>query len=83
MVVLLPVVAFALAWLFSGKIPFVVSTREWGTWFFIGPLLGLTGIAGLVCTIKVLVRKGFRALAIAALVPNPLMLLIAWAGLFR
>ena len=75
--------AFALAWLFSGKIPFAVSTREGGTWFFIGPLLGLTGIAGLVCTIKVLVRKGFRALAIAALVPNPLMLLIAWAGLFR
>ena len=49
---------------------------------FIEPLLGLTGIAGLVCAIKALLRKGFRALAIAALVPNPLMLLIAWAGLF-
>ena len=80
--VALPVGAFVLAWLIAGKIPFSVPSREWGTWFFIGPLMGIAGIAGFVFVCKAFVRKKLRSLAIAGLVLNPTVVLIAWAGLF-
>jgi hypothetical protein len=79
---LLPLAAFALAWLIAGKIPLAVPAREWGTWFFIGPLLGITGIIGLVFAGKAFARGGQRTLAVAGLILNTVVILIAWAGLF-
>lgn len=81
-VLLLPLAAFALAWVIAGKIPIAVSTQEWGTWFFIGPLLGIAGIAGIVFACMALVRGDQRTLAAAAFILNAVALLIAWAGLF-
>jgi hypothetical protein len=78
---LIPFAAFALAWFIAGRIPFAVPTREWGTWFFMGPLLGLGGIAGLVFTFKAFAR-GSRTAAVAGLILNTVLVLIAWAGLF-
>ena len=80
--VALPVGAFALAWVVAGKIPFSVPTSHWGTWFFIGPLMGIAGIAGFVFVCLAVVRKKLRALAIVGLVLNPVVVLTAWAGLF-
>ena len=78
----LPLAAFALAWMIAGKIPLAVSTREWGTWFIIGPLLGIAGIVGVIFAGKALTRGGQRTLAVAAFILNVVALLIAWAGLF-
>jgi hypothetical protein len=78
----LPLAAFALAWMIAGKIPLAVPTREWGTWFFIGPLLGIAGIAGLVFAGKAFIRRGQRTLTVAAFILNVVAILIAWAGLF-
>ena len=80
--VALPIAAFALASLIAGKIPLSVPTREWGNWIFIGPLLGISGIIGLVFAFKAFVRGGQRTLAVAAVILNAVILLIAWAGLF-
>jgi ACR3 family arsenite efflux pump ArsB len=77
----LPLTAFALAWLIAGKIPFAVPTREWGTWFFIGPLMGLGGFAGMLFTFQAFGR-GSRTAAVAGLILNAVLLLVAWAGLF-
>lgn len=79
---LLPLAAFALAWLIAGKIPLAVPTREWGTWFFIGPLLGIAGVAGMVFCCKAFARGGFRTLVVAGFILNAVVVLIAWAGLF-
>ena len=78
----LPLAAFVLAWLIAGKIPFALPTREWGTWFFIGPLLGIAGCAGLFFAGKAFLRGGQRTLAVAASIVNVVAILIAWAGLF-
>jgi hypothetical protein len=78
----LPLAAFALAWGIAGKIPLAVPPREWGTWFFIGPLLGIAGIAGLVFAGKAFIRRGQRTLTVAAFILNAVAILIAWAGLF-
>jgi hypothetical protein len=78
----LPLAAFALAWVIAGKIPLAVPTREWGTWFVIGPLLGIAGIVGVIFACKALTRGGQRTLAVAAFILNVVALLIAWAGLF-
>jgi len=80
--VALPVAAFALAWIIAAKIPFAVPTREWGTWFVIGPLLGLAGITGLVFVFRAFTRGGQRTLAVAGVILNALVILTAWAGLF-
>ena len=80
--VALPVSAFALSWAYAGKIPFAIPTREWGTWFVIGPLMAIAGIAGFVFVCKAFVRKKLRSLAVAGLVLNPVVVLTAWAGLF-
>ena len=80
--VVLPLVAFALAWVIAGKIPLAVPTREWGTWFVIGPLLGAAGIIGLVFVCKAFARGGQRTLAVAAFLLTGVVILIAWAGLF-
>jgi hypothetical protein len=77
----LPLAAFAFAWLIAGRIPLAVSTREWGTWFFIGPLMGAGGLAGFALALSALAR-GSRAAAVGALVLNAVLVLIAWAGLF-
>jgi len=45
---LLPLLAFALSWMIAGKIPMAVAKAEWGTWFMMGALLGVAGVAGLV-----------------------------------
>lgn len=79
---LLPLAAFAVSWLYAGKIPMAVPKAEWGTWFFIGVLMGVAGIVGLVLAVKALLRGGYRSLAVAALVLNLAVVLIAWAGLF-
>lgn len=79
---LLPSGAFALSWLYAGKIPMAVPKAEWGTWFVIGALMGVAGLAGLVFAGKALARDGYRSLAVAALVLNLAVVLIAWAGLF-
>lgn len=79
---LLPLGAFAIAWLYAGKIPMAVPKAEWGTWFVIGALMGVAGIVGLVFAFKALARGGYRSLAVAALVLNIAVVLIAWAGLF-
>jgi ACR3 family arsenite efflux pump ArsB len=78
---LIPLAAFALAWFIAGRIPLAVPGREWGTWFFIGPLLGLGGIAGLVFAFKAFAR-GSRTAAVAGFILNSVLVLIAWAGLF-
>ena len=78
----MPLAAFVLAWLIAGKIPFAVPTREWGTWFLIGPLLGIAGFAGLFFACKAFLRRGQRTLAVAAFILNVVAILIAWAGLF-
>ncbi len=78
----LPLAAFALAWIIAGKIPLAVPVREWGTWIVIGPLLGIAGIVGLVFACKAFSRGGQRTLAVAAFILNIVALLIAWAGLF-
>ena len=78
---LIPLAAFALAWFIAGKIPLAVPSREWGTWFFIGPLMSLSGIAGLVFAFKAFVR-GSRIAAVAGFILNSVLVLIAWAGLF-
>ena len=80
--VALPASAFALSWIYAGKIPFAIPTREWGTWFVIGPLMGAAGIAGFVFVCKAFVHKKLRSLAVAGLVLNPVVVLTAWAGLF-
>jgi hypothetical protein len=80
--VVLPLAAFALSWLIAGKIPLAVPTREWGTWFYIGPLLGVSGIVGLVCAVKAFARGGQRTLGVAGFLLNAMAVLIAWAGLF-
>lgn len=79
---LLPLAAFALAWAIAGTIPMAVPKAQWGTWFAIGALMGATGIAGLVFTVKAFLRGGYRSLVAAALVLNLVVMLIAWAGLF-
>lgn len=79
--VLAPLAAFALAWLFAGRIPLAVPAREWGTWFFIGPIMGFGGIIGLVFAFKAFAR-GSRTAAVAAFILNAVLVLIAWAGLF-
>ena len=78
----LPLAAFALAWIIAGKVPMAVPKAEWGTWFVIGGLLGVAGIAGFAIGCKALMRGGYRSMAIAALVLNLVIVLIAWAGLF-
>jgi ACR3 family arsenite efflux pump ArsB len=78
---LIPLAAFALSWLIAGRIPFAVPTREWGTWFFMGPLLGVGGIAGMVLTFKAFAR-GSRTAAVAGFILNAVLMLTAWAGLF-
>lgn len=80
--VALPVAAFLLAWVIAGKIPFAVPVREWGTWFVIGTLLCVAGLAGLVCALRAFTREGWRGIAAAGLVLGLLAMLIAWAGLF-
>jgi hypothetical protein len=80
--VVLPVAAFALAWLIAGKFPLAVPVREWGTWFVIGTLLCVAGLAGLVCAFRAFMRKGWRGVAAAGLVLSLMAMLIAWAGLF-
>jgi hypothetical protein len=79
---LLPLFAFALAWAYAGKIPMAVAKAEWGTWFVMGALLGVAGIAGLALVIKAFTRSGYRSMAVAALVLNLVVVLIAWAGVF-
>jgi ACR3 family arsenite efflux pump ArsB len=78
---LIPLAAFALSWLIAGRIPFAVPTREWGTWFFMGLLLGVGGIAGMVLTFKAFAR-GSRTAAVAGFILNAVLMLTAWAGLF-
>jgi len=78
---MIPLAAFALSWVIAGRIPFAVPTREWGTWFFIGPIMGLGGIIGLVFAFKAFAR-GSRTAAVAAFILNAVLVLIAWAGLF-
>jgi ACR3 family arsenite efflux pump ArsB len=78
---LIPLAAFALSWLIAGRIPFAVPTREWGTWFFMGPLLGVGGIAGMAFTFKAFAR-GSRTAAVAGFILNAVLMLTAWAGLF-
>lgn len=79
---LLPLGAFAAAWAYAGKIPMAVPKAEWGTWFVIGALMGIAGIAGFVFAFKALMRGGYRSMAVASLVLNLAVVLIAWAGLF-
>ena len=79
---LLPLLAFALSWMIAGKIPMAVAKAEWGTWFMMGALLGVAGVAGLVFCVRAFVRSGYRGMAIAAGVLNIVVLLIAWAGVF-
>ena len=79
--VLVPLAAFAIAWFIAGRIPLAVPTREWGTWFFIGPIMGFGGIIGLVFAFKAFAR-GSRSAAVAAFILNAVLVLIAWAGLF-
>jgi hypothetical protein len=71
-----------MAWMIAGKIPMAVAKAEWGKWFVIGTLLGLSGIAGLVFAVKAFIRRGYRGMAIAACILNIVVILIAWAGLF-
>ena len=78
---LIPLAAFAAAWLIAGRIPFAVPTREWGTWFFIGPIMGFGGAIGLVFAFKAFAR-GSRTAAVAAFILNVVLVLVAWAGLF-
>jgi ACR3 family arsenite efflux pump ArsB len=78
---LIPLAAFALAWFIAGRIPFAVPAREWGTWFFMGPLLGAGGIAGMVFAFKAFAR-GSRTAAVAGFILNAVLVLMAWAGLF-
>lgn len=80
--VVLPLTAFAIAWAIAGKIPMAVPKAEWGTWFVIGALMGVAGIAGLVFTFKAFARGGHRSLSVAGLLLNLVLLLIAWAGVF-
>lgn len=49
----------------AGKMPLAVSKAEWGIWFFIGPLLGIAGIAGMVFACKAFARRGQRTLTVA------------------
>ena len=79
--VLIPLAAFALAWVIAGRIPLAVPTREWGTWFFMGPILGFGGIVGLVFAFKAFTR-GSRTAAVAGFILNAVIVLIAWAGIF-
>lgn len=79
--VLIPLAAFALAWIVAGRIPLAVPTREWGTWFFMGPILGFGGILGLVFAFKAFGR-GSRTAAVAGFILNAVIVLIAWAGVF-
>ncbi len=79
---LLPLAAFALAWAIAGKIPMALSKAEWGTWFVIGPLLGVSGIVGAVFVARAFVRGGYRGIVIAAFILNVVVILVAWAGLF-
>jgi len=79
---LLPLIAFALAWVYAGKIPMAVPKAEWGKWFVMGALLGAAGIAGVVFAAQAFVRQGYRSAIIAALILNIVVILIAWAGLF-
>jgi hypothetical protein len=78
----LPLAAFALAWAIAGKIPLAVQKAEWGLWFLIGPLFGISGVAGLVFACKAFARGGYRSIIIAAFVLNLVILVIGWAGLF-
>lgn len=78
---LVPLAAFAIAWFIAGRIPLAVPAREWGTWFFIGPIMGFGGIIGLVFAFKAFAR-GSRTAAVAAFILNAVLVLIAWAGLF-
>jgi phage terminase large subunit-like protein len=78
----LPLAAFLLAWAYAGKIPMAVPKAEWGTWFVMGALMGLTALAGLVFGFKALARGGYRSLVVAGLLLNVVLLLVAWAGLF-
>lgn len=80
--VVLPLAAFALAWAYAGRIPMAVPKAEWGTWFVIGALMGVAGIAGFVFAVKALLRGGYRSLAVAGLVLSIAVVLTAWAGLF-
>ena len=59
-----------------------VAKAEWGKWFVIGPLLGVSGIVGAVFAARAFVRSGYRGIVIAAFILNIVMILIAWAGLF-
>lgn len=79
---ILPLAAFALAWIIAGKIPMAVAKAEWGTWFMMGALLGVAGITGLLFCVRALLCSGYRGMAIAAGVLNIVVLLIAWAGMF-
>jgi hypothetical protein len=79
---LLPSGAFAIAWIYAGRIPMAVPKAEWGTWFLIGALMGVAGIAGLVFTFKAVARGGYRSLAAAGLVLNIVVMLTAWVELF-
>ncbi len=78
----LPLAAFALAWMIAGKIPMAVAKAEWGMWFMMGALLGVAGIAGLVFCVRGFLRNGHRSMLLAAVVLNIVVLLIAWAGVF-
>ncbi|MBM3341285.1 MAG: hypothetical protein FJY56_04110 [Betaproteobacteria bacterium] len=78
----LPIAAFALAWAIAGKIPLAVPKAEWGTWFVIGALMGVAGVAGVVFAIQAFVRGGYRSLAVAGLLLSLAVVLMAWAGLF-
>lgn len=78
----LPLAAFALAWMIAGRIPMAVPKAEWGTWFMMGALLGVAGIAGLLFCVRGFLRSGYRGILIAAVVLNIVVLLIAWAGVF-
>lgn len=78
----LPLSAFIASWLYAGKIPMAVPKAEWGTWFVIGALMGVAGIAGAVFAIQALVRGGYRSMAVAGLMLSIAVVLIAWAGLF-
>jgi hypothetical protein len=80
--VVLPLAAFALAWAYAGTVPMAVPKAEWGTWMIIGTLLGIASVAGLVFTFKAFVRGGRRTMAVAGLLLNLVLLLVAWAGLF-
>lgn len=59
-----------------------VAKAEWGTWFMMGALLGVAGVAGLVFCVRGFLRSGYRGILIAAVVLNIVVLLIARAAVF-